>query len=263
MKLCNGLSAASVAIGVALATIGGAHAEDGRGTRGFCTADGKATLVFVDRTTAYDDVDSQILDDGLFSVVVGLGAGDRLIIHTIRDDPFSSERVFDGCRPECDGGFWICNPFQVEEEDRKFFRLAAASLRPIREASEKYPRSEIFSTIAAVTRDYREGRIGHVVIFSDLLENSALASRAAILGGRVEQVLSRLKSAQVEPWTSGADVTIYGVGRSDGPERQGLTMAERQNQESVWTAWLKSGGASSVKVYQRFPTQANLTHQND
>lgn len=234
-----------------------ANEDPGASFRSYCSADAPTTLFLVDRTTAYDATDSGDLDDGLYSTIMGLDAGDRIAIRTIGNDPFASERVFEGCRPGCVYKSVIshlnCSEIGERPKVNAFYHGAADSLKSLREESEEHAGSRIFATIDALTDEYRDDHLKSLVIFSDLLEHSSDVSTAAVLHEPAETVLKRLKSLGLSARLSGVDVLVFGVGRSDAPGRHGLSMSEFQNLKDVWTQWFEQGGAASVEIYQWYP----------
>lgn len=225
--------------------------------RSYCRQPDQAILVLLDRTTAYDQLDNKTLELGLDATVSGLDVGNRIIVRTITDDPFRAAEIFDGCMPGCKHDTWwepaICNGFRAKQQQAEFHGLVADSVRWIPERSEAYSHSAIFATIAAVSQDYRDARVRRLVIFSDLLENSSYASTKAVLQEHPDRIVKRLVSSGIIPWVRNVTVTIYGVGRSDAPDRHGLTFGERKNLEAAWTDWFKAGGAKSVQIYQWYP----------
>ena len=230
----------------------------GEWTRAYCGKSGSAVLIFIDRTTAYDAIDSQILDESLYASVSQARPGERVIIRTITDTPFGSKRIFDGCRPGCeknDWGSWLtCNSIGSKPLVDRFHRSAAKSVESVRNEDEVYPQSSLFSTISVVTQEYRDANLGRVIIVSDGHENSAEISSQSILKGSPNAVLKRLRALKLSPRVPGAEVIVVGVGRSDASARPGLSVSEFRNLQSIWTQWFIEGGAKCAEVYQWLPT---------
>ena len=110
----------------------------------YCTiADPRATLLLVDRTTSYNDLDRQILAQGLERIYEGLQPGERMVVQTITHEYAATERVFDQCVPGCpegeSGPFSTCSQFTVEEDLAAFRAALSDSARGVVRSSSGTP----------------------------------------------------------------------------------------------------------------------------
>lgn len=227
-------------------------------SRDYCTASSPVILFVDDRTTKYDDADVKNLEDGLYAAVSELRAGDRLVVREIGDDAFASSHVFDDCRPGCVArSFWErmnCSNLALTADVLGFQKRASSALKTLPATTKEYPHSDILETLTVLSNEYRDAHVVRVIVFTDLLENTKQLPESLFLQGRSDLVAKRIRTLGLTAQFPDADVLIFGVGRHDGPTRRGLTIHEWQSLRSIWTAWFKASGATSVHIYQWYPS---------
>lgn len=240
-----------------------ACAADGAAAAGedYCRHSDQHTVVLVDRTTAYDDIDRELFQASLPRLEAVLEPGERLSIHTIGAEDTRSRKMFDACLPGCpDAGglsgwlFGTCRSTQARVDRAAFLREAGGIIRDMLNEVQEHPHSAIAETAASVCRAYAESDrpVTMLVVFSDLLENSAMLpwpEFAATAPDGAAAVAERLGIAGA---LDGAEVVAYGFGRSHDPGRPALAPALRQRLAGFWTAFFEHGGATAVRIGQRW-----------
>ncbi len=222
-------------------------------------------LILVDRTTAYDNRDRKIFASGFERIVEALQIGDKVLVQTIADDYAKSETVFQQCLPGCpDAGLsgWLmaqCRSLQARADRTDFKRTLAGSIRQLLKNRQDYKYSDIVRTVARTTGALRNVPLGNdknrrlalVVLFSDLLENSALLPWPAIVTKKRNTTLSLLKAQGIAPDVAGADVVAFGFGRGHDRMRSPLKPWIERGLRRFWTQYLRSGGAKNVSIRNR------------
>ncbi|MDH3702338.1 MAG: hypothetical protein OEU46_13570, partial [Alphaproteobacteria bacterium] len=179
----------------------------------YCAYGERAVLILIDRTTAYDDRDRKIFASGFERIIEALQLGDKVLVQTIADDYAKSETVFQQCLPGCpDAGFsgWLtaqCRSLQARADLTHFKRTLAGSIRQLLKNRQDYEQSDIVRTIARTTDALRNlpfeknqnRKLALVVLFSDLIENSALLPWPAIVNKKRKAMLAHLKDQGIEP----------------------------------------------------------------
>ncbi len=224
----------------------------------YCGFSDASTLLLVDRTTFYDDVDKTALLEGLEALYNDLGIGDRLIVHTITNDRTNSEKVFDGCLPGCpesgllDWVFSQCRAGLARSDLLNFRENLAKRLQEVLYEHEEYPHSAIIETVAGTTSHYAAGGLTRVVIFSDLLENSSLLPWPDVVRRDPQQVYQQLEELRLLPSVSGTPVVVFGIGRGHDPLRTPLLPEQRLRLAAFWQELLALGGGSPIYIDERY-----------
>ena len=237
-----------------LAVSASAHAAEDYCGYGHATA-----VLMVDRTTRFDETDRSVFLEATAGLVSQLGPGDRLVAYTMTGAYTESRKLFEQCKPGCpEEGFFAgllsaCSPTVARARLREFTNALAADLATMLRDPEQTPQSDLFRTVAEVTRAYATpadgGRpIRTVILFSDLLENSALLPEGDLRRQPPARLLQRLEQAGLAPRVAGAAVRVFGFGRDDAPGRAPLPQNQRQRVAEVWRQWFRSGGASEVEI---------------
>jgi hypothetical protein len=232
---------------------GSAHAAD------YCAYGHATAVLLVDRTTRFDATDRSIFLDATGAVIDRLGAGDRLVAFTMTGAFTDSKKVFDQCKPGCpEQGFFAgllsaCSPTVAHAELQGFTAGLAGTLAVMLQKPEETPQSDLFRTVAEATRataaDVGDKQpVRTVILFSDLLENSAMLPERDLRRLGVTTVLQRLHEAGVAPDVAGAAIRVFGFGRDDAPGRPALPQDERRRVAAIWTQWFKAGGAAEVEI---------------
>lgn len=221
----------------------------------YCRAGTGTTALLVDRTTQYDQQDVDILVAGLDRFVGELKAGDRLIVHTITDNPAASARMFSDCVPGCPetGGLtaWImssCKPTVAKADNREFRKRLAQVLVGMLREKQAYAHSEILRTIDNVTRTYRPQGLSRLIVFSDLLEHSEVLSFAALSEQPPARNLRSVAGQQLLPPLAGVEVEMFGFGRNHTPDRKALPRPMENRIREFWTLYLRDSGAGPSHI---------------
>ncbi len=231
----------------------------------YCGYGERMVLILIDRTTAYDNRDRQIFASGFERIVESLQLGDKVLVQTIADDYAKSETVFQQCLPGCpDGGIsgWLlgqCRSLQARADLTDFKRTLAGSIRKLLRNRQDYEHSDIVRTVARTTGALRslpfgkdkKRKLGLVVLFSDLIENSALLPWPAIVSDNQKATFARLEDQDIVPAVDGADVVAFGFGRGHNRSRSPLQPWTERRLRRFWTKYLQSGGAKSVSIRNR------------
>jgi hypothetical protein len=222
---------------------------------------GHATAVLlVDRTTRFDATDRSIFLDATGAVIDRLGAGDRLVAFTMTGAFTGSKKIIDRCKPGCpEEGFFAgllsaCSPTVAHAALQGFTADLAGGIAGMLKEPEETAQSDLFRTVAEATRATAADAgdkmpVRTVILFSDLLENSAMLPERELRRLGVSAVLQRLHEAGVAPPdVAGATIRVFGFGRDDAPGRPPLPQDERRRVAAVWAHWFKAGGAAAVEI---------------
>ncbi len=229
-----------------------------RAATDYCASGHSTAILLVDRTTQFDKTDRAIFLDAVGALISRLGGGDRLVGFTISGDYTDSQKFFDQCKPGCpDDGFFAnlfstCSPLAARAQARAYqTELAGALATLLREPQEtKY--SDIFRTVAEVTRAYSAAAAGkplaQLIMFSDLLENSTFLAERDLRRLPSAEVGRLLTGAQLRANVAGTSVRVFGFGRDDAPGRPALPQEQRKSVQAIWEKWFRDGGAREVEV---------------
>jgi hypothetical protein len=230
----------------------------------YCKYGNGVTLVLVDRTTQYDDLDRRIFVEGVDVLFGFLELGERVILQTIEDGYANSRKLFDSCLPGCPptsvfGSLLSeCRGTVARADATRFKRDLAREIKAIVDAPQSFPRSEIILTISTLTSQYAtvhdngtQKKLTKLFVFSDLLENSASVPWPQIATPSTDRTLARVKQLGSLPRLAAAKVYVYGFGRLHDPARSSLTPEMRQSLIKFWTSYFNTGGAGEVHIDQR------------
>jgi hypothetical protein len=243
--------------------VGQTNAAFAQGSHDYCQYGKRTVLIFVDRTTAYDDIDKKIFVDGFDRIMARLNVGDNVVVHTIQDKHTNSSIVFNACLPGCpDEGFvnWLvgsCKSLIARGAHSRFRLDLAKSIRDLLDHPQSFRYSEIVRTLINVTNTYaararndRRAKIAQVFVFSDLLENSTLIPWRILKSGNGARALQILNGVDIRPAIAGARVATFGFGRNHGNRRRPLTPSQDRALRKFWQAFFKLGSASDVYIGQ-------------
>jgi hypothetical protein len=221
----------------------------------YCRYSTATTILALDRTTKYDQIDRDNLHDGMQRLYSALAVGERLLVYTVSDAFVHSERIFDACYPGCPEnslGDWLfgdCTSLKAAHHKSAFQRQLATVIDNIMHEPEDYHHSDLIQTFAALTRRHSAGNgLKRFVAFTDLLENSQHMPWPQILQSEPEMLLKRLRKYDGMPDLSGASVHVFGIGRSHGQARSPLAPDVRERLISFWSRLFKAGGAEPVHI---------------
>jgi hypothetical protein len=241
----------------ALMSILMACSPDPVGRADYCSiGEARTTLLLVDRTTSYDQLDREIFAAELERLYTTLEPGERMLVQTITEDYAGTERSFDECLPGCAPGtsglLGTCDRFTIEEANTQFEQRLRTAVRGLIETSPDRPRSEIIMTIATTTQQQHSSGLRRLFVFSDLLENSPTTYPWPTIASQTpDDVAARARALNAVPALSGVDVAVFGFGRDHTDLRRSLDPVVRDRMIQVWTRYLNEGDASSIRIDQR------------
>lgn len=235
---------------------------DALAAQDYCQYGKNTVLLFVDRTTPYDDQDRAVFAEGLELIFKRLRIGDQVVIHTIEDSFGNSRQVFVGCYPGCpEGGVfdWFMGSCQAMEARGDRFRFEQGLARLGRDMLNKpmsFPFSDIAQTVAFITRSYqsRGKAITHVYVFSDLVENSREMPWPSILKASPEDFAKRIS---IEPALKDGHVAVFGFGRWHDANRRPLMSHENHRLRTFWEGFFRAMGARATYIGQRLGEATN------
>ena len=221
---------------------------------GYCADSTRSVLFLIDRTTAYDERDQDVLVDGLDRFFKELEAGDRLLLYTIGGSAADSRRLFDDCVPGCpetglfDGLFSSCKPIVARADRQDFTRKLLAILLDLLKNNVHYDASAILETIRNTLKTNKEANVSRLVVFSDMLENSDVLTLSSLVRDGPDLALQRVERLNELPEATDVDVDVFGTGRSHAAGRPPLATKVSRDLEMFWTNVFRQGGASHVAI---------------
>ncbi len=234
-----------------------------QGRQTYCEHGDRTVLIFVDRTTAYDEVDKRIFVEGFDRIMSRLRVGDAVYVQTIGGEFTESEIVFNQCLPGCpDEGlvnwlFGTCKAVIARGDLAQFRAELANSVKQLLDHPESYKQSDIARTITSVSRTHSArartsngSPIGLVFVFSDLLENSAVVPWGLLASKQNEAALREIQQADLAPDLNGSEIAAFGFGRSHNAERSSLSPTSASSIRKFWEAYFRLGGASNIYIGQ-------------
>jgi hypothetical protein len=217
----------------------------------YCQYGTRTIVLYLDRTTQYDDADRDDLVGGLEQTIRSIDVGDRVAVFTIADHPVNSELLFDRCLPGCpDTGIFgelvsSCRPIIARQRALGFRADILAALQGVVTQPREYPYSAILDTLAEGLAAVELPEGSRVLVFSDMLENSPDLPWPAIARAEVGDLLERTGP---KPDLAGVDVVVFGFGRDHSPAREPLPEPLRSATEAVWREILLAWGAQTVAI---------------
>lgn len=216
----------------------------------YCKTDADNVVVYVDRTTPYDERDKKALVDGVALVFEGLSGGERFAIRTIAESYTTSERLLEACAPICpEAGllgdlFSDCTEGMMINDRKKLKSRIVQALQHLLANFVELPNSEILRTLAMSTdEELRQGRRNRIYMFTDLIENSTYLPGRDFFATDARALIDRLNRDQLIPNWSGSQVSIFGVGRSGKPGRPPLDQAVFEQLTDFWNSYFAATGA--------------------
>lgn len=219
--------------------------------RRFCDDAAANVLLLLDVTTPYDTADRSTLISGIEQIFDSLGNGDRISIRTIEDAFSNSHRLLDMCVPYCPSNGFLrdlfsnCTMGVVINEKKRLRAAITLTLRNRLEAAGELPTSEIIRTIAAASKEeFRSGRPNRIYIFSDMIENSVYLSGRAFFSTGIGPLMTQLEGDGLIPHLQGANVQVFGFGRTGVADRPPLAQEMLKRLSAFWTAYFRAAGAA-------------------
>jgi hypothetical protein len=220
----------------------------------YCAQSERSVLFLIDRTTAYDAQDQEVLVDGLERFFKELKSGDRLLLYTIGASASDSRRLFDACVPGCPeegffgGLFSSCKAVVARADRQQFTRSLLKALIDLLDKHVDYEASAILETIRAVADTNRATMPARLLIFSDMLENTDLLTFGQLVQDGADAALARVEAQRMVPDLAGIDVDAFGIGRSHAPGRPPLPVSTQRVLETFWNDLFREAGASRVAI---------------
>ncbi len=225
----------------------------------YCGYGHATAILLLDRTTQFDATDRSVFLDATSGLIDQLGPGDRLVAYTMTGAFTGSRKIFEQCKPACpDESFFsgllsTCSPTVARARLGAFTVALAVDLATMLRNPEETPQSDLFRTVAEITRAYSTASnstrpIRTVILFSDLLENSALIPERELRRLTATSIDKRLDAAVLVPRVAGATVRVFGFGRDDAPGRPPLPQDGRRRIAQAWEQWFRLGGAANVDI---------------
>ncbi len=220
----------------------------------YCASSTRSILFLIDRTTAYDERDREVLVDGLDRFFRELGTGDRLLLYTIGGSAADSRRLFDACVPGCpeqgilDSLFSTCKPIVARANRQDFTRKLLATLLDLLKQPVHYEHSAILETVRTVMATNRNAQVARLVMFSDMLENSDVLTLSTLTNQGAGPSVARVEAQDALPDVAGIDVDAFGTGRSHAPGRPPLSASVARELEAFWTEVFRQGGAAGIAI---------------
>ena len=219
----------------------------------WCEYGDRTLLLFVDRTTEYDEEDRRDFAQGLERIFEILEAGDRFVMQTIEDAPEHSKTVFERCYPGCPktgllGWFrGSCREMKARSAALGFKHDLAILGRRLMEEPAQFPYSAIGETIGTMAADHqrRNHPVSHLFAFTDLLENTSSTPWPGILQRSGE---TYVKDLEITGVLEEVEARAFGVGRSHGAGREALNGETRKRLKRFWRAAFEAMGAESVNI---------------
>lgn len=228
--------------------------------RGYCSHGQKTSILFVDRTTVYDDTDRTDFKSGVNRFYGSLNPGDRFEIYSITDDASSSKKLFAGCLAECASSNFFGDRFsrcdsvrQAQDKFEQILRLRKVFNHLLRKPNA-YRQSDIARTLARVTRQQGNAReaagfppVNQVFIYSDLIEHSQIFQKPTFLSQPPDHIVERFREERAIPQLAGATISVFGCGRDHGRGRPPLSQSKLDHIKEVWRKTFELGNATSVR----------------
>ena len=219
----------------------------------WCRYGDRTLLLFVDRTTEYDEEDRKNFAQGLEGIFESLKTGDRFVMQTIEDAPQHSKTVFERCYPGCpQAGLWgwikgSCQEMKARAAALGFKRDLARIGKALIKEPARFAHSAIGETLGTKGLEHhrRNHPVRHLFAFTDLLENTPAIPWPSILQRGGNAYVRNLDLAGV---LIKIDVWVFGVGRSHKPDRRPLDRRTMKKLRRFWTEAFEAMGAGSVTL---------------
>ena len=219
----------------------------------YCKAEADNVLVYVDRTTPYDDMDKKALVEAVAAIFESLKGGERFAMRTIAESFTASERLLDACVPICESGGFLgdlfsdCTEGKMINDRKKLKTKIVQALQELLAEFVELPNSEIVRTLAlSSAEETRAGRHNRFYLFTDLIENSTYLPGKDFFGTNTKTLLADLEADGLVPDWTGSHVRVFGVGRSGKPGRPPLEQAILGKLTEFWREYFELAGATAT-----------------
>jgi hypothetical protein len=222
-------------------------------TSDFCDETADNVVVYVDRTTPYDEADKTALIDGVSRLFESLEGGERFAIRTVAENFAASASLLDACVPFCpskgflDDLFSDCTEGVVINARQHLREEVVGQLRALLENFVELPNSEIVRTIARTSSvELRRNRLNRLYLFTDLIENSVYLPGKQFFSEDNEDLLRRVAADGLVPDLAGVEVRVFGVGRAGTPERRALEQELLQKLIGFWEGYFAAANTTVI-----------------
>lgn len=217
----------------------------------YCRPDRDNIVIYVDRTTPYDEIDKKSLIDGISRVFESLKGGEHFVVRTINDASARSEELIRSCIPICESKGFIedlLNPTCTEGvmlNDRKRLRgEVVGQLQSLLANFVELPFSDIVGTIAGTApSEMQSSGANRFYLFTDLIENSPNIPGKDFFSVKNPKLIAKVTEQKLLPSLAGAEVRVFGVGRSGKPGRPPLDPQLLKKLTEFWLAYFDAAGA--------------------
>ncbi len=222
----------------------------------YCQDAAANVVIYIDKTTPYDEIDKKALVDGIGRLFESLEGGERFTMRTIAESFTNSATLIDECIPACTCSGLLCDLFSECTEgmvinDRKKLReTVVLQLRALLDNFVELPNSEIVRTIGLSTpAELRANTENRLYLFTDLIENSLYLPGKQFFSEPNAELLDQVESDGLVPDLANATVRVFGVGRGGTTERRPLDQEVLQKLLGFWQGYFDAAH-TSVTIQQ-------------
>lgn len=216
-------------------------------TAKYCSDSAANVVVYVDKTTPYDEIDKTALIDGVSRLFESLGGGERFTMRTIAEGFSSSVTLVDDCVPICASSgllgdlFSDCTEGMMINDKKRLRSTIVQQLQALLDDFVELPNSEIVRTLAmSVPMEVRAGRANRLYLFTDLIENSLYMPGKDFFNEPNADLLAKVAADGLVPDLTGVEVRVFGVGRGGTAERRPLDQPLLQKLKGFWTGYFEA-----------------------
>jgi hypothetical protein len=219
----------------------------------YCNASSANIVVYIDKTTPYDEIDKAALIDGVGRLFESLEGGERFTIRTIAESFSSSTTLVDDCVPICESEGFLADLFSectegVMINDKKRLRgTIVKQLQSLLDNFVELPNSEIVRTLAmSAPMEVRPDRTNRFYLFTDLIENSLYMPGKDFFNWPNAALLAKVGADGLVPDLTGVEVRIFGVGRGGTAERRPLDQPLLQKLQGFWLGYFEAAHTTAI-----------------
>lgn len=222
----------------------------------YCDAGADNIVVYIDKTTPYDELDKTALVDGVSRLFESLTGGERFTIRTIAESFSSSATLLDECIPFCEGQGFLddlfsdCTEGMVINDKKRLRDTVVRQLQALLDDFVELPNSEIVRTLAMTgPMELRAGRPNRFYLFTDLIENSLYMPGKAFFNEDNTDLLAKAAADGLIPDFANTTVRVFGVGRGGTAGRRPLDQPLLQKLTEFWRGYFEAAG-TTVTIQQ-------------
>lgn len=256
------LFAATLAIAAAMAA-SSAEAADSRFCKEYGTGE-STILLLIDRTSplrSNDDIGfnpGAMIERAKIAAMDELKDGQRLEISTITDNVASRRIVYSDCLPGRKVGL-LDRPLsrvKVDADKDTFRSEVEAALAAHLRQNMRTGTSGVLETITHLSRQFPDGSIARLVIYSDLLDSNewngywsggGKAPDTVMPPHQLQSFITAIGRTNRFAALKGTEVTVYGFGFYDFSTER-LNGPVRDSIEQFWSTYFERSGTRSFKT---------------